>query len=314
MTTSSARARLRHDTLVRIEHNQKVMKRLTKIIVAGVALLGIFGFAGVALAAPLGLELTHRNAADDTDISQELDPPTLGVGDNYIPYFQGRGGTGVYLFAQPGSGISMAGGVMAATINTIETPDGHLADTLAGLVSSTTEQALAATVVGLGTPLNIGAFMGSNGSTTPYVASTTQNGFMSAAMVAKLNAVSTSTRAFSSPSRAVNTAYQPSTTRDTEVHASVDVTTTLSLSGGTTGKVTLQYADDSGFTTNVVSVQQYTNGNTGTLTLGLNISQIGTADLSGIIPAGKYYRLLTTNTTGTPTFGTPVVSEVLLPT
>lgn len=121
-----------------------------------------------------------------------------------------------------------------------------------------------------------------------------------------------SNRSWSNPSLAVNTSRQPSTAQDTLVIASVDITTTLSLSGGTTGKVALQYADNTGFTTNVVNVQNFTNSNTGTLTIGLNTAQIGTAALTGIVPAGKYYRLVTTNVTGTPTYGTPAIQEVLL--
>lgn len=120
------------------------------------------------------------------------------------------------------------------------------------------------------------------------------------------------TRSFSNPSLAVNTSRQPSTIRDVMVNASVDVTTTLSLSGGSAGKVELKYADDSAFTTNVKTLQGYTNSNTGTLTIGLNTSQIGSASLTGLVPAGKYYRLVTTNVTGTPTYGTPVIQEVLL--
>lgn len=119
-------------------------------------------------------------------------------------------------------------------------------------------------------------------------------------------------RAFSTPARAVNTAYQPSVTRDTMVNASVSITATISLTTGQTGVVSLQYADNNTFTTNLVTVQSFSNGNTGSLTIGLNLSQIATAALTGIVPAGKYYRLLTTNTTGTPTYGTPVVQEVLL--
>lgn len=119
-------------------------------------------------------------------------------------------------------------------------------------------------------------------------------------------------RSFSTPSLAVNTSRQPSTTRDTMVNASVDITSTISLTTGQIGKVALQYADNTGFTTNVVTVQSATNGNTGSLTIGLNLSQVYTAALTGIVPAGKYYRLVTTNITGTPTYGTPVIQEVLL--
>lgn len=119
-------------------------------------------------------------------------------------------------------------------------------------------------------------------------------------------------KSFSNPSLAVNTSRQPSTTRDTMVNASVDITSTISLTTGQNGKVALQYADNTGFTTNVVTVQSATNGNTGSLTIGLNLSQVYTAALTGIVPAGKYYRLVTTNITGTPTYGTPVIQEVLL--
>lgn len=119
-------------------------------------------------------------------------------------------------------------------------------------------------------------------------------------------------KAFATPSLAINTARQPSTTRDTLVNASVDITASLSLTTGQKGSVTLRYADDSGFTTNVVNVQVSTNGNTGTLALGLALGQIVTSTVSGIVPAGKYYELLTTNVTGSPTYGTPVIQEVLL--
>lgn len=119
-------------------------------------------------------------------------------------------------------------------------------------------------------------------------------------------------RSISYPSLAVNTARQASTVQDAMVVASVDINTSLSLTGGSAGKVTLQYADNNTFTTNLVSIAEYTNSNTGTLTIGLALAQVGTAVLTGYIPYGKYYRLLTTNVTGTPTYGTPMVQEVLL--
>lgn len=119
-------------------------------------------------------------------------------------------------------------------------------------------------------------------------------------------------RSFNTPTLAVNTSRQPSAAQDTLVNASVDITSTISLTTGQNGKVSLQYADNTGFSTNVVTVQTATNGNTGSLTIGLNLSQVYTAALSGIVPAGKYYRLVTTNVTGTPTYGTPIIQEVLL--
>lgn len=119
---------------------------------------------------------------------------------------------------------------------------------------------------------------------------------------------------FAYPTRAVNTAYQAatSTTNGTFVSAGVNVATTLSLSGGSQGTVTLEYADNSGMTTNLHTVQASTNGNTGTLTLGLNISQTVTASVSGIIPTGKYWEILTTNVTGTPTYAIASDQEIAM--
>lgn len=119
-------------------------------------------------------------------------------------------------------------------------------------------------------------------------------------------------RIFNTPTRSLNTAFQISTTQDAFVSYSVDISCTMSLTSGQTGSVTLQYADDSGFTTNVKTVQSGSNGNTGTLTIGLALTQIGTAQLSGMIPSSKYVKLVTTNVTGTPTFTYKSASEVLL--
>lgn len=119
------------------------------------------------------------------------------------------------------------------------------------------------------------------------------------------------TRSFSNPSRTLNSAFQASSTRDAMVSYTVDVAATLTLTGGATGTVTLQYADDSGFTTSVVTVQSSVNGNSGALTIGLNLTQTGTCSLSGMIPAGKYAKLVTTNTAGSPTFTFRAAQEVL---
>lgn len=118
-------------------------------------------------------------------------------------------------------------------------------------------------------------------------------------------------KVFANPTRSLNTAFQPSSTRDAHVSYAVDISVSLSLSGGATGTVTLEYADDSGFTTNVVSVNSSTNGTSGTLTLGLGLTQLGTVTVDGIIPAGKYVKLVTANTTGTPTFTFRSAQEVL---
>lgn len=118
--------------------------------------------------------------------------------------------------------------------------------------------------------------------------------------------------AFDNPARSLNSAFQISATRAASVNYSVDIATTVSLAGGAVGTVFLEYADDSGFTTNVKEVGRMVNGNTGTLVVGLTLNQTATAALSGIIPAAKYARLRTANTTGTPTFTFRSAQEVLL--
>lgn len=118
---------------------------------------------------------------------------------------------------------------------------------------------------------------------------------------------------FANPSRSLNSAFQVSSTRASYVNYSVDIATTVSLAGGQVGTVFLEYADDSGFTTNVKEVGRFVNGQTGTLVVGLTLNQTNTAQVQGMIPAGKYVRLRTANTTGSPTFTFRSAQEVLLP-
>lgn len=130
--------------------------------------------------------------------------------------------------------------------------------------------------------------------------------------IAEITALSNSvSRSFSSPTRSLNSSFQISTTRDCLVNYSIDIATVVSLSGGAVGTVFLEYADNSAFTTNVVEAGRFVNGNTGTLVVGLTLNQTSTASLSGMIPVGKYARIRTANTTGTPTFTYRSGQEVL---
>lgn len=119
-------------------------------------------------------------------------------------------------------------------------------------------------------------------------------------------------RSQSSATRALNTAFQVSATRWSTVRYSVDISTTVSLSGSQIGRVILEMATDAAFTTGVQSLASFGNGNSGTLVVGLVLTQLCTACLSGDIPPGYYVRLRTVNTTGTPTFTYQVGQEVLI--
>lgn len=116
----------------------------------------------------------------------------------------------------------------------------------------------------------------------------------------------------SSASRSLNSAFQISASRNCLVSYSVDVSCAITLTTGQTGTAFLEYADDSGFTTNVVEVCRFVNSNSGTLTIGLNLVQAVTGTLSGFIPTAKYCRIRTANTVGTPTFTYRSGQEVLL--
>ena|ERR1043165_8695504 len=119
-------------------------------------------------------------------------------------------------------------------------------------------------------------------------------------------------RSFASASRTLNSAFQPSTTRDAIVSYSVDVSTSATLLGGQTGTVFLEYANDSGFTSGVTEVARFVNGNSVSLAIAITVTQNVTGTLTGVVPAGKYVRIRTANTSGVPTFNYRSGQEVLL--
>ncbi len=119
-------------------------------------------------------------------------------------------------------------------------------------------------------------------------------------------------RSQSSASRSLNSGFQISTTRDSLVNYSVDISCSLTLVTGQSGTVFLEIASDSGFTTNLQELGRFTNANTGTLAVGLALTQSVTGTVSGYVPPAYYCRLRSSNNTGTPTFNYRSGQEVLL--
>lgn len=113
----------------------------------------------------------------------------------------------------------------------------------------------------------------------------------------------------SNPTRALSTAYQPSTTSPTLVIMSVEQDDSLSLTGGTKSNVALLASSTSAFTTSNLD-SEAVNGNTGTLTIGLNTIAAGGGVVVGVVPAGFWYKAVPTNTTGTATFTVLGTTEV----
>jgi len=117
-------------------------------------------------------------------------------------------------------------------------------------------------------------------------------------------------RVFTNPSRSFNSSFRVSTTTISNVSYSISIANVLTLTGGAAGLAILEYADDSGFTTNVKEVGRIGNSNTGGLVVGLTLNDQITAQVAGMVPAGKYVRIRTSNTTGTPTYTLISAQEV----
>jgi len=120
------------------------------------------------------------------------------------------------------------------------------------------------------------------------------------------------TRSFSYTTRSLNTCFQVSSTRDAIVAYSVDIATSLTLSTGQQGTVYLRVYSNNACSTGTQEITRFVNGNTGTLTIGLSLTQNVTGTLTGVIPAGSYVQLVTENNTGTPTFTARPGQEVLM--
>ncbi len=119
-------------------------------------------------------------------------------------------------------------------------------------------------------------------------------------------------RSFNHTTRAVNTCFQVSSSRDALVSYAVEIVTSISLSGGNNGTVYLRTYTNSGCSTGTQEITRVTNGQSGALTIGLNITQTVTLNVTGVAPAGAWVQLVTENTTGSPTFTARPGQEVLL--
>lgn len=115
-------------------------------------------------------------------------------------------------------------------------------------------------------------------------------------------------RSFSKPSRALNSAFLVNSARDCFVGYALNVTTNAALLLGARARFTLQYADNAAMSSNLVNVME-SEGGTGS---GIVVTSYHTLLVAGVIPAGKYVRLLTTNVQGSPTYGTLSTQEVAL--
>lgn len=117
-----------------------------------------------------------------------------------------------------------------------------------------------------------------------------------------------STPSFSNPTRSFGTPFQVSSSRVAIVNYSIPVTSTATLLAGSQAAITWKYADDSGMTTNVITLAPAQFG----AASGLIVTAVGTIGLSAVIPSGKYILISQNTLAGTPTYGSISSQEVLL--
>lgn len=106
--------------------------------------------------------------------------------------------------------------------------------------------------------------------------------------------------AIASGGRNFNQAYQLSSTRPSFISISAQLSCSLTLTNGQAGNVQLQLSANG--SSGWVTYGTLTASNTGVLVVGLSTAQASGGQLTVPIPAGYYWRALTTNTTGTPTY------------
>lgn len=132
--------------------------------------------------------------------------------------------------------------------------------------------------------------------------------------------VSGTNRSFNaSPARSIVTVaaaangFQPDSTRDVLVSYSLAITTTVSLTGNASGYVVLEISPTNSATASSwVETGRLTSGQSGTLVIGLVLTQVTGGSISAVIPAGYFARMRSVNVAGTPTYALNAQQEVKL--
>jgi hypothetical protein len=304
-----------------------MLKRLTPV---ALALL-----SGIASADPYSMVLTQRNSTDTGNVTRVMTVPTSQSLWYYDPSTQLPG------YVTLGTGFTFSAGQLALTsapvnadwasnsglsqilnkpilatvatsgsyndlnskpsFSTVAT-SGLFSDLLSkpttlsgyGITDAATSAALSAGLAG--------KFNTPTGTTSQYVRGD--------GTLATLPTVAA--RSFSYPTRALATCFQISSTRDAQVSYGVDISTTVTLGGSPQGTVYLRTYTNSACTTGQQTIISSTAGQPTTLSVTVGQTMIGTANLSGIIPAGVWVQIESQNNSGTPTFTPRQGEEVQL--
>lgn len=303
------------------------MKKLVSVLAA----LALFGYAGIAFASAPATY--HLNITPDSgpDYVGDIATPTLD--GTTVNLFGLDSTTGAPITYHLNQGFYNSGGQLDVILpitgvvglndylndyNGVKFP--FLYTAMANATSSLNTAismlgVLQGVVNGLPAALNIPSFMGNNASTTPFIASSTQNGFMSLADKVKLDSMgawvaSTTSRSLVTGTGA--TGFLVSSSRNTTVHYNVRVTTTASIAGNAEGYVALEVSPTNS-ATSTDWVEDGRCGNSQTLSLAITLQSVQgtTCQLSTDLPAGYYAKLRSVTTTGTVSFGYVSGREVL---
>lgn len=115
-------------------------------------------------------------------------------------------------------------------------------------------------------------------------------------------------RVFNNPSRSLDNVFQISTTRDAAVQYSVLVQVSAPDISGSHARVYLEYANDAAMSSGHTYVAQADVSISGVA----DITLAAPGNVGGIIPAGKWVRIRSSDIVGAPFYAVTIAQEVLL--
>lgn len=251
------------------------------------------------------LVLMQRNASDTGYNGRVLTSPAAGA-------------IGILVYDQPnllpayltlGSGLSISAGVLNSASLQVNS-DWTAISGVTQIMNKPTLTNGTVTSIIAGTGLIGGTITSTGTISLPNMG--TAGAYSNVTTDAQGRVTSGTARSISYSARSLNNCFQISSTRDVHANYSIDISTSISLSGGQRGTVYLRTYTNSSCTTGTQEVARIVNGQTGTLTIGLAITQNVTSSLSGMVQAGLWAQLVTENNVGTPTFTALATQEVSL--
>ncbi len=279
---------------------------MNKPSLAAVATSGAYSDLSGAPSIPAAQVQTDWNAS--TGLGELLNKPST-----FTPSAHNQAWSTITSTPTTMAGYGIADGATLTDLATkFATPSGSTSQYVRGdgsLAAFPSLNAGTVTSVTAGTGLSGGAITTSGTISMPSVG--TAGSYSGLTTDAQGRVTAGTNRSQASATRSLNSVFQVSATRDSSVQYSVQITITASISGGQDGDVFLDIASDSGFTTNVQSLDVAPCSQSYTLAIALQGVQKCAAQVRGYIPAGYYARIRTVNNVGSPAYLFRLAQEVL---